>query len=369
MVGVKSRQEARIDAGAERDSHVPLADWYPSAIPQDDHSHVSDDERSYDERSIAADSWSVKSEYGSTLDGDDTRHAEVMEVMVTVADRTANGGCSEDEGEGDEEEGSVLGLRSHWDQTYADELSNFHESGQPGEIWFGDSVLEISAEWIARMAALSGNLSDSNSEGSSPSPDGGSTSAPLCGQAVNWHVLDLGMGNGLLLHALARHGFADLTGTDYCEAAVELARAVAHRAGLSHINFVVDDVLDSRLEGHYDLITDKGTFDAVKLHPEGRNHKKIYRKTVERLLASGGLLVITSCNNTHDELVSDMTGPCDRVELNGRAGLGKPDVIPQQSVLEYVDHVRTYPTFRFAGVEGSRVCTVAFRKKAVDHNS
>lgn len=50
----------------------------------DEHGHHSDDE---DHRSIAADSWSVKSEYGSTLDGEDTRTAEVMEVMATVEDR------------------------------------------------------------------------------------------------------------------------------------------------------------------------------------------------------------------------------------------------------------------------------------------
>eukprot|EP00897_Mesotaenium_endlicherianum_P004612 jgi/Mesen1/4179/ME000219S03308 len=44
-----------------------------------------------DERSVAADSWSVKSEYGSTLDGgEDTRAAEVMEVMETVEDRAAD---------------------------------------------------------------------------------------------------------------------------------------------------------------------------------------------------------------------------------------------------------------------------------------
>ena len=31
---------------------------------------------------------------------------------------------------------------------------------------------------------------------------------------------------------------------------------------------------------------------------------------------------------------------------------------------QVVDWVRTYPTFRFGGVEGTRVCTVAFRRTA-----
>lgn len=34
-----------------------------------------------------------------------------------------------------EVEPSVLGLQSHWDSTYADELVNFHEQGDNGEIW------------------------------------------------------------------------------------------------------------------------------------------------------------------------------------------------------------------------------------------
>lgn len=38
--------------------------------------HYSDDERS-----VAADSWSVKSEYGSTLDGDDQRNADVVDAL------------------------------------------------------------------------------------------------------------------------------------------------------------------------------------------------------------------------------------------------------------------------------------------------
>jgi hypothetical protein len=34
-----------------------------------------------------------------------------------------------------ETEASILGLQSHWDSTYADELANFHERGDAGEIW------------------------------------------------------------------------------------------------------------------------------------------------------------------------------------------------------------------------------------------
>ncbi len=42
--------------------------------------HYSDDERS-----VAADSWSVKSEYGSTLDGEDQRTADVVDALNAAA--------------------------------------------------------------------------------------------------------------------------------------------------------------------------------------------------------------------------------------------------------------------------------------------
>lgn len=44
--------------------------------------------------------------------------------------------CRSDKDEQDAEvEPSMLGLQSHWDSTYADELANFHEHGDAGEIW------------------------------------------------------------------------------------------------------------------------------------------------------------------------------------------------------------------------------------------
>lgn len=35
-----------------------------------------------DDRSIAADSWSIKSDYGSTLDDDQQRHADASEALA-----------------------------------------------------------------------------------------------------------------------------------------------------------------------------------------------------------------------------------------------------------------------------------------------
>ncbi|CAH8389442.1 unnamed protein product [Eruca vesicaria subsp. sativa] len=82
---------------------------------------TTDSLASDDDRSIAADSWSIKSEYRSTLD-DDQRHADAAESLSS-----ANFRVSSD--------------YSYWDAAYSDELSNFREHGHTGEVWFGDDVM------------------------------------------------------------------------------------------------------------------------------------------------------------------------------------------------------------------------------------
>ncbi|KAL6551836.1 hypothetical protein OROGR_007990 [Orobanche gracilis] len=61
----------------------------------------------------------------------------------------------------------------------------------------------------------------------------------------------------------------DLTGTDYTEAAIALARSLADRDGFSSIKFLVDDILETKLDWKFQLVTDKGTLDAIGLHPDG----------------------------------------------------------------------------------------------------
>lgn len=55
-----------------------------------DASHNSDDERS-----VAADSWSVKSEYGSTLDGDDLRQSDSVDAMAAANFRPTDYRCGQ----------------------------------------------------------------------------------------------------------------------------------------------------------------------------------------------------------------------------------------------------------------------------------
>lgn len=65
--------------------------------------------------------------------------------------------------------------------------------------------------------------------------------------------------------------------------------------------------------------------------------------------------VVTSCNSTKDELVQEV----DR--FNQRSTVQPESQDGQTSApFQYIDHIRSYPTFMFGGVEGSRVATAAF---------
>ncbi|RWW68498.1 hypothetical protein BHE74_00023974 [Ensete ventricosum] len=182
-----------------------------------------------DDRSVAADSWSIKSEYGSTLD-DEQRHVDAAEVLLGCNFPAAASdyrftrfpflgfcfvfSCSamivglapvasdKDGTDSNEVEASLLGLLSYWDASYAEDLANFHEHGHAGEIWFGNEVMETVAAWTKNLCA---NVYQSQKEddNNNCTSDSGRTSEGLSG----WSVLDIGTGNGLLLQELAKQGY------------------------------------------------------------------------------------------------------------------------------------------------------------------
>ncbi|KAK4745157.1 hypothetical protein SAY87_011469 [Trapa incisa] len=331
-----------------------------SELPQANRPAVaSSDLISDDDRSIAADSWSIKSEYGSTLD-DDQRHADAQDAADAFLSsgnfRTAASDYSSDKEEPDSDGvGSLLGLQSYWDAAYADELANFREHGHAGEVWFGGDVMETLVSWTK-------NLCIELSQGHLPTDLNDIKIDPEGDKFLPaWSVLDLGTGNGLLLHELAKHGFSDLTGVDYSEGAIDLARGLANRDGFPNIKFLVDDVLETKLDQQFKLVMDKGTLDAIGLHPDGTVKRIMYWDSVSKLLAPGGLLVITSCNSTKDELVQEVDDYNQRGAGSFLEGeVPKDPEAARNPIFRYVNHVRTYPTFTFGGSTGSRVATVAF---------
>jgi len=173
---------------------------------------------------------------------------------------------------------SRLGTKDYWDESFARDLSIYSETKDAGEIWFGEESIERVADWMDD----SKNINKDSS------------------------VLDIGCGNGLMLVELAKRGYTNLSGTDYSENAVNLARLIAVQQNLS-IEYKTCDILneDSVTDLHqYDVCLDKGTYDAVSLNPDDSCHQRgRYLASLRRLVRPTGLFIITSCNWTKDELL------------------------------------------------------------------
>ncbi|ORZ19313.1 S-adenosyl-L-methionine-dependent methyltransferase, partial [Absidia repens] len=223
-------------------------------------------------------------------------------------------------------EASALGTKSYWDTVYDRENTNFKEIGDIGEVWFGEDSVERMVDWVMDHV-----------------------------QDPKTKVLDLGCGNGHLLLALADEGFRDLTGIDYSSSAITLAQSVAKEREREDIDYCTVDFVkgegdDTWEHGKkaqaYQLVLDKGTFDAISLHPDQERAKaegkpgprESYVSSVYNLMDknSNSVLLITSCNWTMDELINHFG-----------------------NYFRYSSHVK-YPTFSFGGQTGSKICTVAF---------
>ncbi|GAA6011658.1 hypothetical protein JCM10207_004198 [Rhodosporidiobolus poonsookiae] len=219
---------------------------------------------------------------------------------------------------------SKLGTQQHWDDVYAREVKMFKEIGDEGEVWFGEDSAQDMVEWV---------------EEHFPQLDG--------------RILDVGTGNGQLLFAFSSAGYTSLTGVDYSSLSIELARIIlsARTSSEEHDladpppRFFVADVLEvaegKDVEGvtgeQWDLVTDKGTYDAVCLSDEtreGKSLRELYVASVARLLQPG--------NWTQEEL--------EKAFVSGTTGLKVHSNIPRAS-------------FDFGGSSGSSITTVAFEKE------
>ncbi|KAA8912705.1 S-adenosyl-L-methionine-dependent methyltransferase [Sphaerosporella brunnea] len=235
---------------------------------------------------------------------------------------------------------SELGTKEHWERAYRRETANFLENpSDEGVIWFEESDAETQ---ILRYLST---LPLSSREGAS--------------------FLDVGTGNGHLLFSLLDDEDEDagysgiMVGVDYSPASIELCRKIAGSRGLDegggggNVCWKVCDVIRDDLEamewvpeGGFEVVLDKGTFDAISLSEEtlddGRRVVDGYAPNVAGVVKKGGWLVVTSCNWTEEEL---------RRRIEG-AGVG----------LAFYGRV-SYPSFTFGGRKGSAVCTVAFRRE------
>lgn len=139
-----------------------------------------------------------------------------------------------------------------------------------------------------------------------------------------------------------------MLGTDYSATSITFARAVAAERGLADgaVEFVEWDILNSPSttvlsgpnEDGFDVVLDKGTFDAVSLMGDPEAGRR-YVERVREVVRKGGWAVVTSCNWTEGEVRGWFEG--GGLEWGGRV---------------------EYRVFRFGGGEGQSICTCYFRR-------
>ncbi|XP_069836184.1 EEF1A lysine methyltransferase 2 isoform X2 [Dendropsophus ebraccatus] len=208
---------------------------------------------------------------------------------------------------------SALGTKEHWDAVYSRELRTFQDYGDEGEIWFGEGSMTRVVRWLNAQKV------------------------PLTSS-----IVDIGTGNGMLLVELAKSGYSNLLGIDYCSDAIALARNICEKEGVSQsVNLQVADFLGSfRPAEQYDIGLDKGTFDAVSLDPNGSEGKRRqYIQSLCQILKPNGIFIITSCNWTKDELLQQFSNE-----------------------FEVTDELPT-PSFSFGGQSGRSVTALVFRRR------
>lgn len=237
---------------------------------------------------------------------------------------------------------SELGSKSYWDDAYAREIKNHAEDAEDeGTVWFDDTGAEDKVVQLLDDLADEGYLKKA--------ADGGNTAS---------RFLDLGTGNGHMLFALMEEEWqGNLVGVDYSETSIRLAEQIAIRRQDEAVDsakalpiFRQWDLLHQKagqwLEDGFDVVLDKGTFDAISLSAEsdtsGRRIHETYRECVLPTIRPAGFFIITSCNWTREEILRWFS--------------------ESDAELSVFREVR-YPSFTFGGQKGQSVCTIAFQRK------
>jgi len=106
--------------------------------------------------------------------------------------------------------------------------------------------------------------------------------------------LDLGTGPATQAIELSKLGF-EVTGIDISENAINRAKKISKK---DHIEFIVDDILDSKLkEDYFDYIFDRGCLHV--LEPSSRHR---YVNQVSRILKDEGLLFLKTFSSKEPSL-------------------------------------------------------------------
>lgn len=218
---------------------------------------------------------------------------------------------------------SKLGTKAYWDEIYSNELNQYAECGDEGEVWFGKRTANLMVQYVAKHI-----------------PD------------KTIRIIDLGCGNGHLCQSLAAKGYNNVLGVDYSADAINLCLNIAKddETGFSPPDYKTVDILDMKsLSGElFQVVLDKGTFDAVSLMPykdDGQiTPADEYVLNLDRIMGPEAIFVLTSCNWTQTELVSRFQ---DSKNWKDRH-FCLVDVIPHAS-------------FSFGNATGQQVTTLVFK--------
>ncbi|KAH7263341.1 S-adenosyl-L-methionine-dependent methyltransferase [Fusarium tricinctum] len=237
-------------------------------------------------------------------------------------------------------EPSKLGTKQYWNDLYTNEITNHTaDPSDIGTVWFDDSDAEAKI-----LEFLEGLLDPSD-------PD-----SPVLSHE-NTTFLDLGCGNGSLLFSLREEDWsARALGVDYSPQSIALARQITTtKDGLEKpVEFEEWDLIagsyDPVLKGEqaegWDVVLDKGTFDAISLSDEkdaqGRRLCECYRERVLPLVRKGGIFLVTSCNWTETEL----KGWFEKTDGQGFEAISRVE----------------YRSFSFGGQKGQTISTLCFRR-------
>ncbi|KAL5343341.1 methyltransferase domain-containing protein [Aspergillus crustosus] len=280
-----------------------------------------------------------------------------------------------------------------------DEEDDYNADSDPGTSWFSEhnapqKVLDFLTRELFPLAPVNTLPTITSSGGTRRRKRNISAEE----QKTQPRVLDLGTGNGSMLALLRKRGGfkGELMGVDYSTKSVELARELqetrGHEAYQSDsddedesdfgddeekegeereeeewlpICFEEYDILAPQIDLHsgkipwfpysnggFDIVLDKGTFDAVSLMAEKIECER-YPGIAGGLVRKGGFLVVTSCNWTEEEVVRWFTAT-DVVDVSDSEQKEGGRLVVWGKV--------QYPRFRFGGQEGQGVSTVCFQR-------
>lgn len=236
-----------------------------------------------------------------------------------------------------------LRQQDYWDNHYEEELKNFQDDGDEGEIWFGKALTRKIINWLVERMTGNKDLS----------------------RRVD--IIDIGCGNAHLLSTLA--GVMDsassnrslpevvnMLGLDYSRNSIELSRKILEaknldrKITLKQCDFTRPTELKAvnGVDIRFDFIIDKGTFDAICLLASNsdedlRESRANYIESIKSIVKQGTVLIMASCNHTEDELVSLLQGH------------GNKDSVGVGCKFQVIDRIET-PKILFGGTEGSQVC-------------